>query len=299
MTDQAAGGGGAFSQGAQRPQDAADRDFAQLFGDKEPGRGSNAVALQIQRAILSGAIRVGEHLPKERDLGQFFGVSRATLREALRILEASGLIEVRRGSAGGIFVCSPPVDRMGATLGALIQLGNVTPQHFTEFRLTFEMETAELAARRATPEAVARLMGTVANLVEVANRPGVPWETYMELDILFHEHLAVASGNPIREAVMLALNSVFRQSVLMVSSHDTLAWRSRQASELLGVAQAVHQHKPQVARRLMEQHIRESAEVSEQLLASTRYERTPAGEPQAAPHGAEAPPDGEGPANGA
>ncbi len=253
-----------------------ERRFADLFGDREPGRGSNAVALQVQRAILSGAIRVGERLPKERDLGQFFGVSRATLREALRILEASGLIEVRRGSSGGIFVSSPPVDRTGAALGALIQLGDVTPRHFTEFRLTFEMESAELAARRASAEDIARLMGSVASLVEVANRPGVPWETYMELDILFHEHLAAASGNPIREAVMLALNSAFRQSVLMVGSHDTLEWRRRQASELLGVAQAVQGHRPQVARRLMEQHIRESAEVSEALLTPARHEETPA-----------------------
>ena len=257
------------------PMDAVDQHFAALFGGRAPGRGSNAVALQIQQAILSGAIRIGERLPKERDLGQFFGVSRATLREALRILEASGLIEVRRGATGGIFVSSPPVDRTGAALGALIQFGNVTPQHFTEFRLTFEMESAELAAKRATAEDIARLMAAVANLVEVANRPGVPWDTYMERDILFHEHLAAASGNPIREAVMLALDSAFRQSVLMVSGHDTLAWRSRQASELLGVAEAIRQRRPHVARRLMEQHIRESAEVSEGMLQPTRHEEPP------------------------
>ncbi len=252
------------------PMAAVDQHFADLFGGRAPGRGSNAVALQIQQAILSGAIRIGERLPKERDLGQFFGVSRATLREALRILEASGLIEVKRGAAGGIFACSPPVDRTGAALSALIQFGNATTQHFTEFRLSFEMESAELAARRATSHAVARLMETVANLVEVANRPGVPWATYMDLDIAFHQDLAAASGNPIREAVMLALNGAFRQSVLMVSSHDTLEWRSAQASELLRVAQAVHQRRPKVARRLIEQHIRESAEVSEQLLTPTR-----------------------------
>lgn len=255
---------------SRAPGEAVDEHFTRLFEATTAGRGSNAVALQIQRAILTGAIRIGERLPKERDLGQFFGVSRATLREALRILEASGLIEVRRGASGGIFVCRPPVDRSGAALSALIQFGNATPQHFTEFRLTFEMESAELAAKRAGPEAVARLLETVAHLVEIANRPGVPWETYMELDIAFHEHLAAASGNPIREAVMLALNGAFRQSVLIVGSHDTLEWRSRQASELLGVAQAVRQKKPQVARRLIEQHISESAEVSEQMLRPSR-----------------------------
>ncbi len=253
-----------------RPAGSTDEHFTRIFEATTAGRGSNAVALQIQQAILTGAIHIGERLPKERDLGQFFGVSRATLREALRILEASGLIEVRRGAAGGIFVCSPPVDHTGAALSALIQFGKATPQHFTEFRLSFEMESAELAARRATPEAIARLMEAAARLVEVANRPGVPWETYMDLDIGFHRHLAAASGNPIREAVMLALNGAFRQSVLIVGGHDTLEWRSRQASELLGVAQAVRQKKPQVARRLIERHICESVEVSEQMLAPQR-----------------------------
>ena len=257
--------GDSAAEPAKTPE--GDERFARIFAQRSGGRGSNAVALQIQRAILTGAIHVGERLPKERDLGQFFGVSRATLREALRILEASGLIEVRRGAQGGIFVCSPPVDRMGAALSALIQFGNATPQHFTEFRLSFEMESADLAARRATPEQIGRMFETAARLMEVAARPDAPWSEYMELDIAFHELLAAASGNPIREAVMLALNDAFRKSVLMVSSHDTPAWRQGQVKELLGVAGAVRQRRPQVARRLIEQHIRESAEVSEQLLA--------------------------------
>ena len=254
---------------AQGP-DALEERLRNLFAGKASGRGSNAVALQLQEAILSGALAVGDRLPKERDLGQFFGVSRATLREALRILEASGLVEVRRGARGGIFISSPPIDRSGDALSALIRFGDATPQHFTEFRRTFEMESAELAARRATPDAIADLMAAVAELTEAANRPGVPWETYMNLDIEVHRRLAAASGNPIREAVMLALNGAFRQSVLMVSHQDTLAWRSRQASELLGVAQAVRQHRPAVAKRLIEQHIGESVEVSEAMLAAAR-----------------------------
>src|SRR3977135_4221077 len=76
---------------------------------------------QIRDAISSGGITPGERLPSERDLGATFGVSRTTLREALRALEAQGVLEIRTGSRGGAFVAEPSADLVAGALGNLLR----------------------------------------------------------------------------------------------------------------------------------------------------------------------------------
>jgi GntR family transcriptional regulator, transcriptional repressor for pyruvate dehydrogenase complex len=241
--------------------------FVRLFADDAAARTPHAIAMRIQQAILVGDLKVGERLPNERDLGGLFGVSRATLREALRLLGAEGLIEVRRGVTGGAFVCVPRSDRVGSALSALIRFHQATPEHFAEFRLTFEPETARLAAERATAEHVARLMGTVAR-IGAAARPDLPWEEFMDLDIAFHEQVAEASLNPIRVAVMLGLHGAFRQSSLTVGSHDTPAWRTEQCGQLLEVAEAIRLHRPRLAYRHMHRHLISNTAQAAEILAA-------------------------------
>ncbi len=106
---------------------------------------------QIRDAIASGGIAPGERLPSERDLGVAFGVSRTTLREALRALEAQGVIEIRTGSRGGAFVAEPSSELVAAALGALLRFRSATARELAEFRVPFEAENAGLgrAPRRS------------------------------------------------------------------------------------------------------------------------------------------------------
>ncbi|HEY8478022.1 MAG TPA: GntR family transcriptional regulator, partial [Chloroflexota bacterium] len=90
-----------------------------LFRPVSASRTFEAIIAQVQEAILSGKLRYGDRLASERELVQQFGVSRATLREALRSLEALGWIEIRPGAQGGIFVVRPSTDRAGSALEAL------------------------------------------------------------------------------------------------------------------------------------------------------------------------------------
>lgn len=239
--------------------------FARLFSDASAERTPNAIALRIQQAIVMGDLKVGERLPNERDLGSLFGVSRATLREALRLLEAEGLVEVRRGVTGGAFVQVPRSDRVGSALSALIRFHQATPEHFAEFRLTFEPQTARMAAERATPEHSARLMEIVAR-IGAAARPEVAWEEFMDLDIAFHEQVAEASMNPIRVAVMLGLHGAFRQSSISVGTHDTASWRTEQCGQLLDVAEAIRLHRPRLAYRHMQRHIVSNTAIAAEML---------------------------------
>src|SRR3954470_4839077 len=107
------------------------------------------VFVQIRDAILAGEVGEGQRLPNERDLAERFAVGRPTVREALRSLEALGIVEIRAGRAGGAFAARPSEATLGSALSTLVSLRGASAQELAEFRLGFEAETAWWAARRA------------------------------------------------------------------------------------------------------------------------------------------------------
>lgn len=234
--------------------DSGPDSWENLFRAVQSGRSSNNIALQIQQAIYQGRLEVGQRLPNERQLGELFGVSRSTLREAIRVLETEGIVEVRRGTTGGTFVTQPTVDRIGFALAALIRFQQAVPEHFVEFRLTFEPESARLAAARATAEQRDRIV-ELAEACCACEDPATPWDAYISADIAFHTEVANATGNPIRNAVMLAVHEAFRRSSLSISQHDSLQWRRQRTAEVREIAQAIHDRKPSLAQRRMKQHL--------------------------------------------
>src|SRR4051794_9999385 len=115
------------------------------------------VFVQVRDAILSGEVPEGERLPNERDLAERFAVGRPTVREALRSLEALGIVEIRAGRAGGAFAARPSEATLGSALATLVSLRGASAQELAEFRLGFEAEAAWWAARRADAGDVAEL----------------------------------------------------------------------------------------------------------------------------------------------
>jgi len=226
----------------------------ELFTGSEERRAPGAIALAIQRVILTSGVELGDKLPSERDLGRLFGVSRPSVREALRTLEAKGLIEVRRGVNGGAFVSAPKTNHVGTALSALIYFGEATPEQFAEFRISFEAQTARYAALRATDEEVGELREAAHRLREAAE-PDVHWETFLERDIAFHELMAKASHNPIRVAVMLGVHGAFREFSMALASKEDLAWRRAQAAQVEEMVEAIGQHKSGLVMRLMKAHV--------------------------------------------
>lgn len=237
-----------------------------MFTTIAPGRSSDNIANQIMQAVYSGQLSVGDKLPNERELGQLFGVSRSTLREAIRILEAEGMVTVQRGTTGGTFVAAPEVGKVGFGLSALIRFHQATIEDFTEFRQSFEAETAYWAAKRATQEQSDRLIEIVRLATNVALNVEVDWEKFVDLDVSFHEAVAAASGNTIRVAIMLAVHNAFRRTSLSLPRHD-FEWRKEQADQLANIAVAIQKHRPDTAKQLMRSHIVSNVALSEEYFA--------------------------------
>ena len=102
--------------------------YSGLFAPVTVARASSSIADQIRSAIVTGRLTAGERLPPERELAEQFGVSRVTVRDALRALEAMGLIEVRVGARGGAFVTVPTGSVVGQTMSDMMMMQAITAE---------------------------------------------------------------------------------------------------------------------------------------------------------------------------
>jgi GntR family transcriptional regulator, transcriptional repressor for pyruvate dehydrogenase complex len=128
-----------------------------MFEPVVTGRISADIVDQIKTAIRNGRLVPGDQLPPERDLTRQLGVSRVSVRDALRALEAHGLIEVRVGARGGAFVTAPAPRLVGEGIANMLFLASVSAADVTEARMVFELGMLELACERADDEDIAAL----------------------------------------------------------------------------------------------------------------------------------------------
>jgi GntR family transcriptional repressor for pyruvate dehydrogenase complex len=212
-------------------------------------RSFDDVVEQLREAIYAGRIRPGERLPGERRLCEEFGVGRPTLREALRSLEAVGLIEVRPGKAGGSYAVTPSEETVGGAFAALVHLRGASLEDLAEFRVDFEGENAAWAARRAT----ARDLATLAAIVERAT--GAAAAAIVQLDVDWHEALARATQNRLRIGIALGIReAVLRRHRTATEPHvDALV--PTIPHDMAAITQAVADGAPGQARQLMRAHI--------------------------------------------
>ena len=140
-----------------QPRARDDSRAGDLFAPIAVARASSSIADQVRSAIVGGKLREGERLPPERELAEQFGVSRVTVRDALRALEAMGLVEVRVGARGGAFVTAPTGSHIGQTMSDMLMMSAVSPENIVEARLIVELGTVTLACARATDDDLAAL----------------------------------------------------------------------------------------------------------------------------------------------
>jgi GntR family transcriptional repressor for pyruvate dehydrogenase complex len=141
------------------PQSRAVR--GDMFSPILSGRGSSLIVEQILSLVKARTLTAGDRLPSERELCQLLGASRATVREALRVLEARGFLDRRVGARGGAFVTNPTSGRAAQGLVDLLETNGLTALEVTEARIVLELGVLPLVCERATAEDLADLRSLI------------------------------------------------------------------------------------------------------------------------------------------
>lgn len=186
------------------------------------------IATHLRRQIVRGELRAGATLPSEQQLMTQFGVSRPTLREAYRILEAETLISVRRGARGGAQVMVPDPAVAARTVGLLLQLQGTTIDDVYQARMISEPPCARLLAENHTQQDVDDLTAVVEELkAEVAARkPAAPVaQTWASLTGRFHQLILQRCGNK-----TMAMQGAVLQDIVATHLH-TRVMRSTQEDD--------------------------------------------------------------------
>jgi GntR family transcriptional regulator, transcriptional repressor for pyruvate dehydrogenase complex len=226
-------------------------------------RRSEAIIDQIRSLIRGEHLRPGDRLPSERELGERMHVSRVTVREALRVLEANGLVEIRVGARGGAFVTSPSSKKIGTDLADLIGLSALTGSEVTEARQVVELGIIPLAVERATDADIADLRAMVGQH-QVALRIG---QYAMAMSAEFHVRVAACTHNTAIE-------------MLVHSFHDPLLMSLREAqvaAPLMGLrgstehrdfVEALAARNADLAQAIMASHLQRTARRVARVQAS-------------------------------
>jgi DNA-binding FadR family transcriptional regulator len=209
------------------------------------------VADQLRELIMSGEIAPAQRLPNEAALATQFGVSRPTIREALRELSATSLIRTSKGASGGSFVTVPSPDHISAFLSANISLlsqnEHVSLDQFLEVREMLEVPAARLAAHRRTEADLEKL------------RAAIPRRSDLGTDDLFiynkdfHSALVLASGNTLLSICAQPVFSVLQTNL----KRSTLGRRfhTRVHEEHRGLLASLEAADEDAAVELMREHL--------------------------------------------
>ncbi|MCS6764511.1 MAG: FadR family transcriptional regulator [Candidatus Protistobacter heckmanni] len=227
--------------------------------DVETRRIYQQIAEQLRVLIEVGEFPVGRRLPGERDLADKFKVSRPSVREALIMLEVTGLVQIRMGS--GVYVCEPAQAQQKGRAGGAVKAANgrkgaereVAPFELIQARHLVEAEVAAQAALVCTPEQVASIAEAI-NMMAAAAKKG---QSPLKADRLFHLRVAQASGNQVLSAIIeqlfeARLGRIFSQ----LSAHfETGPTWDVVIKEHRAVLRALKARDPEAAKLAMRHHM--------------------------------------------
>lgn len=236
--------------------DAHEGTYGQLARPLRLPKMAEVVAEYIRRDIVTGVLKEGESLPPAAILIERFGVSKPTIREALRILESETLIEVRRG-AGGARVQLPNEVAAGRAVGILLQLDQTTMADVYEARMTFEPPLAGLLARSWTEEDMAKLHEGLEKSRQALSNPVAFAERQMD----FHQLVARLAGNRTLALTARLLDEVIRRhetAINMDRAHDPLRQAAHEEHEKF--VEIVRDRRALEAEEFWRAHLRTNAE---------------------------------------
>ncbi|MGQ5651479.1 FadR/GntR family transcriptional regulator [Streptomyces sp. EKR5.2] len=225
-----------------------------LFKAVSSSRVSQLIVDQIRMLLKEERLQPGDRLPSERELCTQFGVSRVTVREALRSLEASGLVEIRLGARGGAFVTAPSSRRVGEGLADLLSLSPLTATEVTEARLVFELGIVPLIVERATEEDLDALRALCDEHAEAVKQG-----TYdMEMSADFHTRVAACTHNGAIEMLVQSFHGPLLMSLREAQSIEPQMGH-RGSKEHRKFVEAIAARDAEAATEIMRTHLQRTA----------------------------------------
>ncbi|EMY33298.1 GntR family transcriptional regulator [Arthrobacter crystallopoietes BAB-32] len=204
--------------------------------------------------LSSGRLHIGDHLPSERALAETLNVSRNSLREALRVLEALGTIQAATGSGprSGTILTAAPEQALTLALNLQLATSHVEHSHVYEVRLLLETWAAEHSdPDRGDWDSAERLL-------KLMDDEQTAVADFLHLDAEFHVLLSRAAGNPLISTLMDAMRTSIADHTLARAQAlpDWTATASRLRSEHRGIFEALRGGERTRAAELVRQHIR-------------------------------------------
>lgn len=163
---------------------------------------------QIKNKLMLGELKSGDRLPAERDLAMEFGVGRPAIREALRTLEISGIVETRKGVKGGAFVCEGSPEMLTRSLHDLAMLGHISASSLAEVRVIISGAVVRLACERGEAEDFDAIEANIKDIQRWAEAGDLTRRA--EAAVEFFQLIAKATRNDVLVVLMDSLGSILR-----------------------------------------------------------------------------------------
>ncbi len=176
---------------------------------------SKEVELQLRDSIIDGVFNPGEKLPSERELVEQFQVSRVTIREALKNLKYSGLIEIKRGRNAGAYVCMLNSNAITDNFLNLVRLGQVTFYDLIEARIFIEPNTTRSVAMNRSDEDIAKLQELLDKAFELS---ATSCHKARLLNVSFHCEISKISKNPIISFITESITHAYSEIIIEKTS---------------------------------------------------------------------------------
>lgn len=214
------------------------------------------VMSQIEARLLAGQLKPGDQLPSERELSNMLGVSRSSLRESLRVLEALGIIEIRLGGGpeSGAVLRSEPGFGFVRLLQLETAMGHFSSQDVLGTRIALEEWSSGQAAELATPQDLADM----SDILDRMDDPQITTAEFNTLDTAFHVRMAEAGANALTAHLMGSLRLAIRQQ--MIDAYARLDdWRTTAVNvraEHRAILDAIANQQTDTVRTLVRSHIR-------------------------------------------
>ncbi len=253
-----------------------DEQTASTDSPSYPTIARSSIGLQASKAIkqmiLSGELRPGDALPSERELAVLLGISRPSLREAIRALSAMNVLEARHG--GGTYVTSLNPSLLAEPINFLLQVHPNTFLHLFEVRLVLEVEAARIAATKITQQQIIELK----LLAEAAGRTLDEPDEYSSFDFQLHSKIVGATANPIYESLYASIAQLSMESRRRTARIPAV--RRRAHEDHVALVDALSRRDPEEAATAMRRHLEEVATLTAKHGGFDALEADRHGEPR-------------------